>query len=194
MRGVWWAAGLLVVVGLLVSACTGGDPEPATTSAAPVVESPTPSPSPTRNLKRLPERPKAMDEPTTDGAIAAATYVIDLFVYSHAAKDVGPWQSMTAETCDYCVGVVNDVGDLVTNHQSVVGGAIQVESSSAVEISEGLWFSVDMTVRQAPSQRVDRNGEVLVESAGGQYVVLLELSWDGGWQVDEMGISVDGER
>ena len=61
----------------------GGGPEPAESTTAPVAEV-TPTPTPTPVVK--PERPAAMDEPTTDGAIAAATYFLQLYDYAFSVR------------------------------------------------------------------------------------------------------------
>ena len=60
-----------------------------------------------------PERPEAMSEPTTDGAIAAATYFLQLYDYAFSARDAESLLTMSAEECKFCNYVDKSVGELV---------------------------------------------------------------------------------
>lgn len=194
-RSSWRAltAASAVAVLLVVGGCSrdeGATPEPSR-STAPAAETPTPTPTPTEVA--LPEQPAAMAEPTTDGAIAAATYVLDLYTYAYASGDAGPWDEITLDSCAFCQGVVESVDNMVAAGHSSSGGPFTVQKSQAVEISEDRWFSVDMEALQAPSRAVDRAGSLVSAHAGGLYSVVFALSWDQGWRVDEMGFEALGE-
>jgi len=189
MSRVRRALGVLAVVVVALVGCTGGTGDPGPTSS-PVDPTPavTPSPTPTVELWRLPERPAEMDEPTTEGATAAATYVLDLFPYTFVTRDTTAWEAITRETCQYCAGVVADVRDMRAERHKVRGGAITVLSATATEIREDAWFGVELVVSQDPSERVDSEGNVIDPNPGGEFDVAFALSWDGRWHVDEMGV------
>ena len=105
--GAWQRRVIPAVLGVaLVAGCTGGGPEPAESTTAPVAEV-TPTPTATPVVK--PERPAAMDEPTTDGAIAAATYFLQLYglrvrVRGHRS----PLLAMSAADCDVLLHYVDE--------------------------------------------------------------------------------------
>lgn len=182
------AAAVLVPV-VLLGGCGTDEPtvRPSSTTSE-AAASPTPSPSPTLDLTRLPEQPAAMAEPTTDGAIAAATYVLELYTYAFASGDASPWRAITSDTCEFCLGVAEAVNGMVEQQHSSTGSPFTVSESSAVEISEDQWFSVEMVADQTPSRRVDRDGVTVAENPGGRFRVVFALSWsDARWHVDQMG-------
>ena len=124
---VWQRRVVPAVLGVvLVAGCTGGGPEPAESTEPPVAEvTPTPTPTPTPVVK--PERPAAMDEPTTDGAIAAATYFLQLYDYAFCQRrceladgDVGRDLRPTASY------VEGQVMAMVTEGRSSVGPPAEV--------------------------------------------------------------------
>ncbi|WP_230684969.1 DUF6318 family protein [Cellulomonas sp. JZ18] len=175
------------VVLLVVGGCSrdeGAAPEPSR-STAPAEETPAPTPTPTEVAP--PEQPAAMAEPTTDGAIAAATYVLALYDYAYASGDAGPWDAITLDSCTFCVGVAESVSEMVAAGHVTVGEPFRVETAQSVEISEDRWFSVDMNVVQPPSRGVDQSGATVNENPGGRFRAVFALSWDLGWRVDEMG-------
>ena len=172
---------------MAVGGCGGPDErEPAVTPSPASASSP--GPARVAEAVQAPEQPAAMSEPTTDGAIAAATYVLELFTYTFASGDTGPWQMITSATCAYCVGVIEDVLEMAEKGERVTGGGTTVLEASAAEIREDTWFSVDLVAAQEPSQRVGPGGDALVENSNGEFRVAFALSWDAGWRVDEMGI------
>lgn len=129
-----------------------------------------------------------MDEPTTDGAIAAATYVMQLYGYSFATGDLAPWRAMTAETCQLCASVERGVDDMRAAGESSTGSVVEVLGATATETTHDEWFSVEMRLRQSASQRVDAAGEIVSEGVGGVYDAVFAMSWMDGWTVDEMGL------
>ncbi|GIG40649.1 DUF6318 family protein [Cellulomonas phragmiteti] len=182
------AAVMAVVSLVVVAGCgTGGPADGPTTGPTTVESSPTPTPAPTSDLTRLPEPPAAMSEPTTDGAIAAATYVLDLYGYTFATGDTGPWRQMTRESCELCVGLARDVEQMVEVDDSSTGALITVDTAEAREISDDRWFGVDMEITQSSSTRFDADGEVVGSDPGGRYKAAFALSWDEGWHVDDLG-------
>ncbi|MCC2319554.1 DUF6318 family protein [Cellulomonas xiejunii] len=172
---------------LAVGGCVGAEPADVPTTPT-AEETPTPTPSATADLTQLPEKPAAMAEPTTDGAIAAATYVLDLYGYTFATRDTAPWRAMALDTCGFCTEVTTSVNGMVDAGETSSGSTFTVTSSKSVEISEDQWFSVDLTIIQSPSQRFGASGEPVGSGTGGEHRAVFALSWSDGWRVDEMGV------
>lgn len=128
-----------------------------------------------------------MDEPTTDGAIAAATYVLDVYTYSFVTGDTEPWRALALETCEFCTSVVDGVAEMHEAGHSSTGGPFSVTKAWSQEISEDRWFAVDLTATQEPSSRVDAEGATVAENPGGLFSVVFALSWADQWRIDEMG-------
>ena len=182
---------VVLVGGLLLGGCGGDDPVDPVSSATSAASA-SPEPSPTADLTKRPERPAAMDEPTTDGAVAAATYMLELFPYVFNSGDVGPWEAMALDSCTFCTGVVEDVSAMRAAGDVVTGGAVDVVASEVREISAGSWFAVTLQASQESSQRRGPQGALVSENPATTYSVVFALSWDGGWRVDEMGVENPG--
>ena len=183
-----WSVVSVVASGLLLGGCGDGEPADPVTTSTPSV-SPTPEPSPTVDLTKQPQRSAAMDEPTKDGAIAAATYVLDLIAYTFASGDTSLWRSFTASSCELCVGLAGDVEAMVEMDESSTGAAFTIEQAEAREIAEARWFGVEMLVTQNASQRFDADGTTVGSDPAGRYTAVFALSWDDGWRVEELGFA-----
>ncbi|GEL99933.1 DUF6318 family protein [Cellulomonas terrae] len=173
----------------LVAGCTGSGSEPAESTAPPVVEvTQTPTPTPTPVVK--PEPPDAMGEPTTDGAIAAATYFLSLYDYAFASGDAGPLMEMSAETCDLCAYVQESVVAMTSEGRSSVGHPARVLTSESTEIRPDEWFSALLRVEQAATQELDADGKVVAESAANVTDFLFAMSWLGDrWRVEAVDLT-----
>ena len=182
------AAGIGLAL-LAVTGCGVDEPDVETAPTATTSPTPTPSPTPTLDLTRLPERPAAMAEPTKEGAIAAATYVLDLYGYTFATGDLEPWRGITLDSCTFCVKVTDMVDEIYRSGDQSSGSTFAVDSTRGVEIADDQWFSVDLRVTQSPSLRTDARGEVVGDDPGGEYRAVFALSWNDGWRVDSMGFT-----
>ncbi|KQY21392.1 hypothetical protein ASD16_19055 [Cellulomonas sp. Root485] len=173
---------------VLVAGCTEGGPEPASSTTAPVADV-TPTPTATPVVK--PERPAAMDEPTTDGAIAAATYFLQLYDYAFSAGDAGPLMAMSGETCTYCSYVDEQVQSMVTGGYSSVRTPAAVVQSDSTEIREDEWFRVSLRAEQGPLVTVGPDGTREQTSDGGVADFVFAISWIGDdWRVEGVDIVV----
>ncbi|HEX7804612.1 MAG TPA: DUF6318 family protein, partial [Cellulomonas sp.] len=85
-------------------------PSPAQ-SAAPATPSPTSTPKP--------GRPAAMDTVNLEGAIATATYFLDLYPYVANSGDLEDWKTLSHPECIFCRGVTTEVERMfsVGHHQ-----------------------------------------------------------------------------
>lgn len=114
---------LVVVLGVpwALSACARGGAD-SSASAGPDTSA---SASPTTDLPAeqaaarevalampAPERPENMDENSPEGAIATATYFVQLYPYVYATGDLEQWRSMTRQDCLFCNSVITNVTEL----------------------------------------------------------------------------------
>lgn len=191
--GVWRRVVPAMVGVALVVGCTGGGTGPGESTGPPVVEvTPTPTPSPTPVVK--PEPPAAMSEPTTDGAIAAATYFLQLTDYAFDAEDIAPLMSMSAADCSYCLYVQEQVDAQALGNYSSEAAPFEILYSTSTEIRPDEWFSARLHVRQDFTRVRDDSGAVVSETDGGIVDFIFAISWLGDrWRVEQVDlIDVEG--
>ena len=116
-------AGLVVAVGLALSACTGSTPDPEVTTSPTGDPTPTASASPSPSLPTKPERPAAMEREDAAGAAAAAEYFIELYPYVMATGDTEEFEAMSHRACEYCKGTLENAAWLQETGGTFEGGA-----------------------------------------------------------------------
>ncbi|WP_146192430.1 DUF6318 family protein [Cellulomonas sp. WB94] len=167
-RAVRFALAAVLALGLLGGCSSGGSAPVATsTSSVPtVVASTTPTaaatPSPTATPK--PERPAAMDTVNVDGAIATATYFLELYPYALNTGDISDWNSLSHPECIFCAGLADEVERQVGLSEHQEGLATSIASATGIEVTRGAFFDVDLELTQGPWQVVDKAGTVVEES------------------------------
>ncbi|WP_147525028.1 DUF6318 family protein [Cellulomonas timonensis] len=159
-----WAAAAALAISLGLTACTDEDraplPSPTGTDVV-ATPTPTPTPSPTRSPK--PERPTAMDEVSVEGAIAAATYFVELYPYVYNTGDLAEWNALSHPECLTCTGIATKVEEMHGLGQRIEGAAISVADVSGVELIPGSSFSVEMQMTQGPTTVKDSAGNTQSE-------------------------------
>ncbi|MBO9555756.1 DUF6318 family protein [Cellulomonas sp.] len=153
----------------LIAGCTSDPPttsEP-TFSGTRATSTPSPSVSPTANVRVKPERPDAWDNVSVDGAIAVATYFMELYGYTYATGDLESWNGLSHPDCEFCASTRDGVNDLLSAGQLRDGGAVTIADPSAREISPGELFSVDVAMTEAPARVVSVSGKALTDWAPG---------------------------
>jgi hypothetical protein len=163
-----------------VAGCTGsGDPDPTPSTSRVVTPSPTPTASP------VPTRPAAMDEVSTDGAIAAATYFLQLYPYAYNTGDLTEWKALSHPECKFCASVVDDVTATFAKQHHSEGGGFEVAESSGSEIDPGKWFSVTILADQLPWTELDSSGTVVDSDPESHTidVVFAVVVGDSGWLI-----------
>lgn len=109
----------LVGVSCVLSACGRGDggvsvsagSEASEVSASPVVDLPEEQAAAREAALAMaaPERPEGMDEESAEGAVATATYFVQLYPYVYATGDLEQWRSMSRQDCLFCGSVITNV-------------------------------------------------------------------------------------
>ena len=122
-RSGLWAAVLVVVLSVwgLVACGRGGDgaqesaePSEPVASASPTVDLPADQAAAREAALAMPapEKPENMDENSSEGAIATATYFVQLYPYVYATGDLEQWKSMSRQDCLFCNSVITNVKEL----------------------------------------------------------------------------------
>jgi hypothetical protein len=176
-------ATLVLVGGGVLSGCSP-DPEPTPTAAASAAATPTPTPTPTGPVR--PERPAAMEDPGTAGAVATATYFMALYGYV-GGGDLTEWKALSHPECIFCKGVTDEVERMMSIGHHQVGPTITIHSTNPSEVTPGEFYGVDFEMTQGPSAELDTLGGVVTQSPTPSSFVLhlVVVREDGQWLVRE---------
>ncbi len=188
---------MLLALGL--TSCAGDD-EPDPTTAPPATESTSPSEPEATGTERpeveKPTPPDAMSRDDVAGAEAAAQYFLALHQYVYASGDLVEWKELSADDCQFCANVAEEVENLHATGGYAEGGEVtidEVEGSPPVEGND--FFRVDVVASEGPSTRVHGTGDP-TEMSGGTNLLIFATRWvDGGWQIREVQVeepSFDG--
>ncbi|UZN03491.1 DUF6318 family protein [Cellulomonas sp. S1-8] len=188
VRRAWAVAAVVAVV--VAGGCTG-EPGPAPTAAevtAAVTADPSPAPSPPPRPE-TPERPEAMSEPTPEGAIAAATYFLQVYDHAFSTGDESYFVALSGGDCLFCSEAIAEVAAMRGDGSRAVREPIDILHSSATEVRADEWFNVELRVRQGRIDVVSSTGEVTASAESEVVDVRLAMSWAGGWTVDAVDLA-----
>ena len=181
----------MLVVLALVGGCTGGAdrPDESVTAVPSLTPTMSPSPSPTPTPMERPVEPAAMSKPTPEGAIAAATHFLALYDYAFSSGDSAPLMAMSADGCEYCTYVRDEVQTMVDSGWVSIRQPLRVIDSSSTEIREDEWFRAQLTVEQAALIAVDPDGVQHEAGDGGVANFIFAIAWLGDrWRVEAVGL------
>ena len=119
------ASGALGTMGALAACGRGGDDArggggpsasavSASATASPTVDLPADQAAAREAALAMPapQKPENMDENSSEGAIATATYFVQLYPYVYATGDLEQWKSMSWQDCLFCNSVITNVKEL----------------------------------------------------------------------------------
>ena len=119
------ASGALGTMGALAACSRGGDDVrdgggpsasagSASATASPTVDLPADQAAAREAALAMPapQKPENMDENSSEGAIATATYFVQLYPYVYATGDLEQWKSMSRQDCLFCNSVITNVKEL----------------------------------------------------------------------------------
>jgi hypothetical protein len=120
-----------------------------------------------------------MDEVSVDGAIATATYFLQLFPYVANTGDLTDWDALSHPECRFCAGVRSEVDGMVALGQYQEGTEMSILSATASEVTPGIWFLVEITYTEGPWRVLDTAGRIIDAAAGatsmhGSFAVIRE--------------------
>jgi len=135
-----------------------------------------------------PQRPENMDENSSEGAIATATYVVQLYPYVYATGDLEQWKAMSQQDCLFCNSVITNVGKL---HEA--GGWISPWTHTITRTDyldpgpDSEYSQVDVVFDQEASYSYDGTGAPpdVSEPATGTLLMLAMKYVDGHWAIRE---------
>ncbi|TQL02062.1 hypothetical protein FBY24_1131 [Cellulomonas sp. SLBN-39] len=188
-------AAALLLAALTACSPSTTTPPAATTAAASQAptETATSTAEPSDATTVAPERPEAMATPSADGAAAAASYFLQLYPYLHATGDLAEWKEMSADDCQFCNNVINDVEQIFAEGNRGSGSEVSVIASKGVEISAQDSYSATIELTQGTSYIVQENGDREPSGEFGEYSMYFALWWRDGWVVREVDVTrVDG--
>jgi hypothetical protein avisC_06974 len=133
-----------------------------------------------------PQRPENMDENSSEGAIATATYVVQLYPYVYATGDLEQWKAMSQQDCLFCNSVITNVGKL---HEA--GGWISPWTHTITRTDyldpgpDSEYSQVDVVFDQEASYSYDGTGAPpdVSEPATGTLLMLAMKYVEGRWVV-----------
>lgn len=179
-------AALVLVAGGVLSGCSP-DPEPEPTAGASAsAATPTPTPTPTPTGPVRPERPAAMEDPGTAGAVATATYFMALYGYV-GGGDLAEWKALSHPECIFCKGVTDEVERMMSIGHHQEGPMITITSTDSAEVKPGEFYSVDFEMTQESYVELDSQGAVVttVDSPIEYVIHLIVVRESGQWLVRE---------
>ena len=203
-RMLWALAGLLVLVGCTpaegeetptptVSDGASEATEPAADEAgdddASGGEDPSEEPPPPPEVE-APERPAEMNEETVDGAIAAATYFMELYPYIYATGDLAEWDELSDDGCEFCDNSRELALDLTEGGGYATGGEVEIFSADGGGPYDDDVFAVQLGIHFAPSTFVYADGVREDHGEAERPDFRLSMLWrDGAWVV--LGVLAD---
>lgn len=157
-------AGLIVAVGLTLSACTGSTPDPGVTESptdeSTPVASASASPMPSGPSK--PERPEAMKRDDAEGAAAAAEYFIELYPYVMATGDTREFEAMSHRACGFCDDALEQARQIEEGGWRYTGGGSTLSVTQTYERDDltGI-YPLDVEISQESSEISENDGTKL---------------------------------
>lgn len=194
-----WLIRAAVAVGAVVAVldlggCSSERPAPSVTATASAqVLSATQEPSRERVVVDLPERPVAVDEPSEEGAVAAAEYFFRLTVYAAASGDTTELEAISGESCEDCAAYVARVksfqesGGYWTSMPEVVIYDSVSFPFDGDQLEQDLdQFLVVLDIRKSGYQFVNGDGGTGSGSPESRILALL-ITYSDGWVIEGIG-------
>lgn len=187
------AVGAIVAV-LDLGGCSSERAAPSVTAMASAqVLSATKEPSRERVVVDPPERPVAADEPSEEGAAAAAEYFFRLTVYAAASGDMTELEAISGESCEDCAAYVDrvksfqDSGGYWTSIPEVVIYDSVSFPFDGDQLEQDLdQFLVVLDIRKSGYQFVNGDGGTGSGSPESRILALL-VTYSDGWVVGGLG-------
>ena len=185
-----------VVVGALVSACTGDSLPPAkspqqlaSSSPPPSMASPTPSANPTADASagetRAPQPPPDLSSAEEPGAAAAARYFVSLYGYVMHTGDTEPWAAMSADVCGFCERIEADATAISDRGETYTGGEIHLSDLQVLPKDDLIGgYPVDARFDQTPVRHIASDGSIINETEGYSGTVRIDtIHTAGSWRI-----------
>ena len=94
------------------------------------------------------------------GAVAAATYFLDLYTYTESTQDTGPWKAMSHADCSFCNSVLDEVETRRAAGQVVYPAKMNAHSAEPTMLNP-LMYSIAIDLSTGPDQVLRADGTVV---------------------------------
>lgn len=187
-----------LALGLVTAALAGcakpaPDPTPTSTSTSssptPSETSPAPTPGPTP-----PPKPEAWTRNDDTGALAAAQYFMDLFVYANATGDLTDWDAVSGPNCSFCQNTHEDITSVYGGGGRIDGAEATFTDAQVVGSSPSLnVWAIQYAYATASGTAVDAAGTPTHTYEAEDGLLLLNVGWTGeGWALIDGDASQSG--
>lgn len=192
MRTSIRAALAAMVLLLLASGCSDGDPSPrdpsSTWSPTGKMETPTSAaPDPVE-----PELPAAAKEATEAGARAFIEYYWELINYAQVTGDVKALKAVSGPNCDGCKAGIRGVRDLYTEGGHVEGGdyTVHLDKVNRLNSSDPSISAFEAKISATSDEQVVVAGDGgTTTNPAATSVVVVAVAWIGsGWRLEAMQV------
>lgn len=130
-----------------------------------------------------------INENTEEGAKRAVEYFLSLYDYSYASRDVTLWKTISAEDCEFCSVVVDQIDELLADGKRLKGGTVRIKEFSFVtEYEEAYWgIGLELSQDTAVLQLSDGTTENLQRDQALSSVEALLNFEDSRWILVDIG-------
>jgi hypothetical protein len=189
----------------LVSACTGGSPDPEPSASAKPIRtstpptSPTPSPSRTGPLttgpnvqhgEKPPTMPAVATHHTATGAQVFAAYYFAAYDWGYATSDPYLVQAISTSRCKACASYIKSLNQLTKNSGHISGGRVTIDSVKLIQGSFAINsdFVVEVTVDESAVilDRPNQKSETAAPSVSHDRSLVFVTWRRGAWMVTEV--------
>jgi hypothetical protein len=168
-----------LLVGWLLSACTGDDadkPPPSASATSPAATPSTPAAT-------APTAPEA--KPTSASAEAFVRYFWDVYNYSYQALDVTDLNAVSSDSCKFCKSTTSEITALKNARKHIQGGNIRIATLAVPPGDPTNGVIVTLVINQEPGKTLNADGTISsVIRAAKNMRSEVALRWQGSrWSV-----------
>lgn len=181
------AAVVVATCTAVLAGCTPQPPPPPTGSTPAASPDAEPEATPTPETVTPPERPADMNRTDEAGAVAAATYFMELYSYVMRSGDVAEWDAISGQTCTFCENTRTDSLAVRTDGGRLTGGDLTIHSAEVATADPAIGaFDVAVRYSFSAGQEITSAGSVVRELEAVTGTALLDVaSSQRGWTLIE---------
>jgi hypothetical protein len=172
-----------IVVGtLLLAGCSGDEP-----AASPPSEPPSTTPAASPPTPAPPSLPASARKPTKAGAVAFASFYVELMNHAATTGDVDSLRKFSGERCQSCLTTAGTVRRIYGRGGSIRGYNWRVTRYSALRSGQPRTWVIALGIRARPHLVRDSSSASPRRLAGGRFSISVYAQEVGnGWVVTRM--------
>lgn len=190
------ASAAVLASALLLSACTGGDPDPSGTPPASVTASTTPpttattsAPTTSPPVKTTPpvdpvlaKIPADARKETPAGAEAFVKFYFDQLNRGSKESTPAPVEGLAAKSCETCAAFETSLRDLQTRGNRYSDSSVLVKYASASKFVDDSKL-VLVSIEQSSVPILNKRNEIVSSTKAGNIVFTATLTFDSRWSI-----------